>query len=147
MSADVMVHILLWSAHADKFHGNITQYHSALLLPVAPTTKVCVESVACHYYMCLQSILIVLISIECVYKFIISMMRHLQLSNIRGHDDLQEDTIMCCRLAHWKYLLFVGLAVIIRPTAAILWLPLCAWHISNYKHRVIDLCKIYACVG
>ena len=41
VSADVMVHILLWSAHADKFHGNIPQYHSAILLPVAPAAQVC----------------------------------------------------------------------------------------------------------
>lgn len=38
------------------------------------------------------------------------------------------------RKAHWKYVVLVGLAVVIRPTAAIMWLPLILWHLYMYKH-------------
>ena len=34
-----------------------------------------------------------------------------------------------CRRTKWHYVTLVAVAVVVRPTSAIIWLPLCAWHV------------------
>ncbi len=48
------------------------------------------------------------------------------------------------RKAQWKYITLVGLAVVIRPTAVIVWLPLCLWHLVMYRPVMWRVIKIFA---
>ena len=41
----------------------------------------------------------------------------------------------------------VALAVVIRPTAAIVWLPMCAWHVWMYRHVAWRIIKMFAEIG
>ncbi|XP_076371161.1 phosphatidylinositol glycan anchor biosynthesis class B isoform X2 [Tachypleus tridentatus] len=58
------------------------------------------------------------------------------------------DTVQMLDSSEWKYLLFVGLACLIRPTAAIFWFPLCLKH---WCHRSLHywprLLASYVLVG
>ncbi|ELU03730.1 hypothetical protein CAPTEDRAFT_107850 [Capitella teleta] len=47
------------------------------------------------------------------------------------------------RKAHWKYLVLVGVAVVIRPTAAIVWIPMVLWHLRMYFHCFWDVFRLY----
>jgi len=49
-----------------------------------------------------------------------------------------------CRKAQWKYITLVALAVVVRPTAAIVWLPLVMWHMWMYRSSFWKLTKMFA---
>jgi len=34
-----------------------------------------------------------------------------------------------CRRSQWHYVTLVAVAVVVRPTSAIVWVPFCAWHV------------------
>ncbi|CAD5115662.1 DgyrCDS4617 [Dimorphilus gyrociliatus] len=46
--------------------------------------------------------------------------------------------------AHWKYLTLVGMAIVIRPTAAIMWAPLVLWHFFFNRSVVFRILKTFA---
>ncbi|KAL4236615.1 hypothetical protein ACF0H5_004999 [Mactra antiquata] len=46
-----------------------------------------------------------------------------------------------------KFLSLAALSVIIRPTAAVIWILLCSWHLQNNKHRLFKTIKSYIVVG
>ncbi|XP_074643066.1 GPI alpha-1,2-mannosyltransferase 3-like [Tubulanus polymorphus] len=53
------------------------------------------------------------------------------------------------RKSQWKFVLLVGIAVMFRPTAAILWLPMCLWHVwLNRRWPAFKtIMKIYTSTG
>jgi len=51
------------------------------------------------------------------------------------------------RKAHWKYISIVGLAVALRPTAAIVWSPLCLYHFYTYRQKAGSLCILFSVIG
>ena len=48
------------------------------------------------------------------------------------------------RKAQWKYVLLAGLAVVVRPTAAIMWTPMCLWHLYMYRHVLWKVARLFA---
>ncbi|KAK2191499.1 hypothetical protein NP493_49g03045 [Ridgeia piscesae] len=48
------------------------------------------------------------------------------------------------RKAQWKYITLVALAIVVRPTAAIVWLPLVMWHMWMYRSSFWKLTKMFA---
>ncbi|XP_013406843.1 GPI mannosyltransferase 3 [Lingula anatina] len=47
----------------------------------------------------------------------------------------------------WKFVSLVVAAVIIRPTAAIMWVPMVAWHLWRKQQSLVDVLKTYILVG
>lgn len=46
-----------------------------------------------------------------------------------------------------KFLVLAALSVIVRPTAAVIWILLCSWHLQNNKHQLFRTLKNYVIVG
>lgn len=46
-----------------------------------------------------------------------------------------------------KFLCLAALSIIIRPTAAVIWVLLCSWHLQNNKHQLYKTLKNYVIVG
>ena len=54
-------------------------------------------------------------------------------------------SLLKSRTSH--YMPLVALAVIIRPTSAITWFPLCLWHLYMARHSLVKLTKQFALRG
>ncbi|XP_060570497.1 GPI mannosyltransferase 3-like [Ruditapes philippinarum] len=46
-----------------------------------------------------------------------------------------------------KFLSLAALSIIVRPTAAVIWVLLCSWHLQNNKHQLFKTVKSYILVG
>lgn len=54
---------------------------------------------------------------------------------------------MVCRKSQWKLMVLVLLAIVIRPTAAIMWLPMGVWYLIIYRQAWWLHCKLAAELG
>ncbi|XP_076115625.1 GPI alpha-1,2-mannosyltransferase 3-like [Mytilus galloprovincialis] len=46
-----------------------------------------------------------------------------------------------------KFLVFASLSVLVRPTAAIIWLLMCSWHLQQSSHNIFKILKQYFFIG
>lgn len=46
-----------------------------------------------------------------------------------------------------KFLVFVALSVLVRPTAAIIWVLMCSWHLQQSSHSIFKVLKQYFFIG
>ncbi|XP_064606648.1 GPI mannosyltransferase 3-like [Liolophura sinensis] len=51
------------------------------------------------------------------------------------------------RLGSWKFLALAALSVLIRPTAAVVWILLCSWHLQQQKQNLLRQLRVYVLVG